>query len=91
MAESLFRQHESKSSTASDAASANSDNILENEQLKAALERLEESTRQIVLLKIFAELTFEEIGEVLTVPAATAATRYRRALIKLEEQLRSNL
>lgn len=91
LAESLFRQHESKSSTASDAASANSDNILENEQLKAALERLEESTRQIVLLKIFAELTFEEIGEVLTVPAATAATRYRRALIKLEEQLRSNL
>lgn len=90
LAESLFRKHEFSSLKASKITSSNSENALEDEQLKAAVDRLEELSRQIVLLKIFAELTFDEIGEVLTIPAATAATRYRRALIKLEEQLRSN-
>ena len=90
LAESLFHKYESGSLKSSDTASSNLDTSLEDEQLKAALDRLEELSRQIVLLKIFGELTFEEIGEVLTMPAATVATRYRRALIKLEEQLRSN-
>jgi len=90
LAESLFRKHESESLKVSVVTSSKSATALEDEQLKAALDRLEELSRQVVLLKIFADLTFEEIGEVLTIPAATAATRYRRALIKLEEQLRSN-
>ncbi len=31
-------------------------------------------------MKIYGELTFDEIGNVLDTPAATVATRYRRAL-----------
>lgn len=57
-------------------------------QLVALIESLEETVRQIVVMKIFGELTFEEIGEVLEIPAATVATRYRRAIMKLEESVR---
>jgi DNA-directed RNA polymerase specialized sigma24 family protein len=39
-------------------------------------------------MKIFSDLTFEEIAGVLEMPSATAATRYRRAIMKLEEELR---
>ena len=41
-----------------------------------------------LLMKIFANLTFDEIGQVMGTPSATVATRYRRALVKLEEHLR---
>lgn len=60
----------------------------ETESLKRAIEQLDELSRQIVVMKIFSELTFEEIAEVLEMPSATAATRYRRAIMKLEEEMR---
>ena len=43
---------------------------------------------EIIVMKIFGELTFDEIGSVLDTPAATVATRYRRTLMTLEERLR---
>ena len=60
----------------------------ETELLKSAIDQLDELSRQIVVMKIFSELTFEEIAGVLELPSATAATRYRRAIMKLEEELR---
>jgi len=59
--------------------------------LKEAIDKLDEVSRQVVVMKIFAELTFEEIGEVLQTPASTAATRYRRAIQNLEDQLRRDI
>lgn len=53
-----------------------------------ALRNLPIEQREVVVLKIWEELTFAEIGEVLSVPAATAASRYRYALEKLAVQLR---
>ena len=58
------------------------------ERLRQEIDLLDESTREIIVMKIFGELTFDEIGSVLDTPAATVATRYRRTLMTLEERLR---
>lgn len=64
----------------------------DDEMVREALLRLEVDDREIVELKVFGGLTFAEIGQTLARPAATVATRYRRALESLrpwvERQLR---
>ena len=64
----------------------------ENELVRQTLARLDADDREIVELKVFGGLTFAEIGHTLARPAATVATRYRRALASLrpwvERQLR---
>jgi RNA polymerase sigma-70 factor (ECF subfamily) len=55
-----------------------------------ALRRLPTEQSEVVVLKIWEELTFAEIAEVLGIPAATAASRYRYALAKLSSQLRGH-
>lgn len=57
-------------------------------RLRHDIESLDESTREIIVIKIDGELTLDEIGKVLEPPPATIATRYRRALLTLEERLR---
>ena len=57
-------------------------------RLRHEIESLDEGTREIIVMKIYGELTFDEIGKVLDTPPATVATRYRRALLTLEERLR---
>ena len=59
--------------------------------LRRAVEELDDAEREIVVLKAFAGLTFDAAAEVLEQPAKTVATRYRRALLKLEEKLRGRL
>lgn len=59
--------------------------------LKTAIEELDEDSREVVVMKVYAELTFDAIGEILKQPCKTVATRYRRALLKLEERLRGQL
>ena len=56
--------------------------------LRSAVDDLDEAEREVVVLKTFAGLTFAAIGEVLEQSEKTVATRYRRALLKLEEKLR---
>jgi RNA polymerase sigma-70 factor (ECF subfamily) len=56
-------------------------------QAVEALEQLPEEQRETVVLKIFSGLTFAQIGEVLSVPAGTAASRYRYALERLADLL----
>ena len=58
------------------------------ERLRREIDLLDKSAREIIVMKIFGELTFDEIGSVLNTPAATVATRYRRSLLSLEEKLR---
>jgi len=48
-----------------------------------ALRKLPTEQSEVVVLKIWEELTFQQIGDVLGVPTATAASRYRAALGKL--------
>jgi RNA polymerase sigma-70 factor, ECF subfamily len=55
--------------------------------IEAALRELPAEQREVVVLKLWAGLTFPQIGEALTIPANTAAARYRYALAKLREAL----
>jgi RNA polymerase sigma-70 factor, ECF subfamily len=53
------------------------------DMVAVALTQLNEEQREVVVLKHFSGLTFREIAEVIGVPTATAATRYRAALDRL--------
>lgn len=51
------------------------------------LERLPKDQREVILLKIWHEYTFEEIGELLDISPNTAAGRYRYGLQKIKSCL----
>jgi RNA polymerase sigma-70 factor (ECF subfamily) len=54
----------------------------------ARLEMLPPEQREVIVLKIWHEYTFEEIGEILAVSPNTAAGRYRYGLEKLRNVLK---
>jgi RNA polymerase sigma-70 factor (ECF subfamily) len=59
---------------------------LENAEWAAVtLRRMDGKLREVVELKIFAGLTFQEISRVTGAPQGTVATRYRAALAKMRE------
>jgi RNA polymerase sigma-70 factor, ECF subfamily len=53
------------------------------EIVAAAIERLEPDLREVIELKTFAGLTFQQISQATGLPQGTAATRYRSALAKM--------
>jgi RNA polymerase sigma-70 factor (ECF subfamily) len=55
--------------------------------LAAAVERLPNEQKEVVVLKIWNELTFAEIADVLEISQNTAASRYRYALNALKKIL----
>jgi RNA polymerase sigma factor (sigma-70 family) len=55
--------------------------------LRRALRALPEDQRQMIVLHLWGELTFQQIAEVLEISANTAASRYRYALAKLRESM----
>lgn len=55
--------------------------------LEQALAGLPPEQREVLALKIWNELTFEQIAAVLAIPANTAASRYRYALGALRKTL----
>jgi len=57
------------------------------EWVTASLARLSHDLREIVELKIYADLTFREISELTGLPQGTVATRYRSALEKMRSQM----
>jgi RNA polymerase sigma factor (sigma-70 family) len=59
----------------------------EFEAVYRGLERLAPGDSQILRLKHFEDLTFEEIGARLSIPTNTAKTRYYRALCHMQEHL----
>ena len=63
----------------------------QHEMAAMALTKLTPDDREIVELKIYAGLTFQEIAEIIKRPAATVATRYRRALESLRPWLERQL
>jgi RNA polymerase sigma-70 factor (ECF subfamily) len=64
---------------------------LEGDERRAAIETalrgLPSEQREVLVLKIWGELTFEEIAHQLDIPANTAASRYRYALAALRKGL----
>jgi DNA-directed RNA polymerase specialized sigma24 family protein len=53
----------------------------------AALAGLDSDLREIVELKTYSGLTFQQIGRLLELPPGTVATRYRSALMKMQTWL----
>ena len=57
-------------------------------ELANALAELPAEQRAVVHLKLWENLTFEQIADTLEIPPNTAASRYRYGLDKLRERLR---
>jgi RNA polymerase sigma-70 factor (ECF subfamily) len=55
--------------------------------LGVALERLPREQREVLVMKIWNELTFAEIAQALEISQNTAASRYRYALVALKKDL----
>jgi len=66
----------------------------EGEERRAAIERalraIPAEQREVLVLRVWGELTFAEIAEQLDVPANTVASRYRYALVALRERLKAS-
>ena len=61
------------------------------EQLEQSLRQLPADQREVLVLKIWGELTFDEIGRTLEISPNTAASRYRYALQQLRGILTPSL
>jgi RNA polymerase sigma-70 factor (ECF subfamily) len=59
----------------------------EAELLRQAVDKLGEKLREVVTLKIWGGLTFNQIAETMAISPNTAASRYRYALEQLERRL----
>jgi RNA polymerase sigma-70 factor (ECF subfamily) len=67
-----------------DLESADSDVV---QCISAAIQRLDEPGREVIELHLHAALSFREISELLGEPLPTVASRYRRALNKLNHDV----
>lgn len=54
--------------------------------IQSAMSQMPEEFRDVVLLKVWGELTFAEIAQALEIPANTAASRYRYGLVELRKR-----
>ncbi|MCA8916450.1 MAG: sigma-70 family RNA polymerase sigma factor [Planctomycetes bacterium] len=61
----------------------------EAQQLNEALMRLPEEQREVVLLRIYGEMKFADIADVLQTSTKTVESRHRLALEKLREWLQT--
>jgi RNA polymerase sigma-70 factor (ECF subfamily) len=57
-------------------------------EIEAALQCLPAEQREVLVLKIWNGLTFEQIARTLDIPPNTAASRYRYALAALRKELK---
>ena len=57
------------------------------QRVRAALDRLDESKRSILVLRAYGQLSYEAIAEHLGVPIGTVMSRLNRARTSLAEQL----
>lgn len=57
-------------------------------RMMVSIRRLPQEQREVLVLKIWHEYTFEEIAELLGISPNTAAGRYRYAIQKLKRELK---
>lgn len=83
---SIFNGHQYKTADNKDPAQ----HALESERaesLRRAIDALPDPQREIVVMKAFGHLTFDQIAATLDEPINTVASRYRRALGRLRETM----
>ncbi len=61
--------------------------LLDDEQIKNALNQLDQRYKEVIILKYFEEKSYEEIADILEKPPGTIATLLSRAKQKLKIQL----
>lgn len=59
----------------------------EGDRVRRAIDGLPLRARQVVVMRVYGELTFQQIAETLDEPLQTVASRYRRALEQIRQQL----
>ena len=62
-----------------------------NSMLETAVQQLSKDQQEVLVLKIWGELTFQEIASTLGISNNTAASRYRYALDHLKKHLTPSL
>jgi len=97
-ARNRFRKHSRETlsaETVEQAVAAEAENKLMAVDVRAILqeeiERLPDRQKTALTLRIFEDLSFKEIAEIMTCPYDTAKANYRHALLKLKERLQGNL
>lgn len=84
-------QREERAGAESDPPAAQFVSTLEDDERRVAIEdalqRIPPEQREVLVLKIWAELTFEQIAAELGLSPNTAASRYRYALAALRREL----
>ena len=90
LARSLDRRvvREQRTYELSPLSSAFEDNLEKDERQKALLQcvdRLPDEQKEVITLKVWGELTFDEISRTLDLSLNTVASRYRYGLQKLKE------
>ena len=60
-----------------------------DEELERAVKTLPPDLREVVVLKTWSELTFQQVADTLGIPLNTAASRYRYALDHLRAALKA--
>ena len=55
--------------------------------IRQEIDSLEPDQREVIIMKVYSELTFDQIAQALGEPLQTVASRYRRAMQKLKSQL----
>lgn len=66
-------------------------NKAEGEAVRKALQRLPPSSREIIVLREYDDMSYEEIATTLNCPVGTVMSRLARARAKLRTLLRSNV
>ena len=59
----------------------------EIQRARVALAKIADGPREVIVLKIFGELTFQEISDVLSRPLGTVTAHYARGLAELRREL----
>lgn len=62
--------------------------LIGNMTVRDALSKLNDSEREIINLKLFADLTFKEIARALSKPLGTVTWKYRSAIKKLSNYVK---
>lgn len=81
------RKHEEISSRQSTWLLSNADSQLDAETVSESLQQLASDLREIITARIWGELSFEEIGELIGISSSTAHRRYVEGLELLREKL----
>ena len=73
-----------------DTNSLDNENRIFVQQVLNQIEDLDSDSQQVLILKLFSGLTFQEIAEIMGSPENTVASWYRRGMAQLQEKLNEN-